>query len=121
MTDKILDLTAVEADRRPVKIDDGPVCYMSSPDTLGPRDFAKVAAAGQRTVSSPEELDEDRADEMERAMTDAACLVLPDEPRNRVDALPFMRRARLVEAFISGLDKQPPASSPNGDSSTSEG
>ena len=113
MTEKLLDLTAVEEDRRPVKIDDGPPCYMASPDTLGPRDFARVAAAGRRAeAADPDRFDDEAAEQIEQAMTDAACIVLPDEPRNRIAAVPYMRRARLVEAFISGLDKQPPTSSP---------
>ena len=111
--DGMLDLTAVESDRRPVKIDDGEPVFMASPDALGPRDFARISAMDQAMGDvSAESFDGKVADEWEARMTEAAQVVLPDTPRERIAAMPFMRRAKLVQAFTGGLGTQPSAPEP---------
>ena len=103
----LLDLTEVEGERRPVKIDDGGVVFMAAPDMVGPRDYARLASMEDHFNTDPEQFNPKRAEEMEAAMTEAARIVLPEIDRERIDALPYMRRARLVEAFIRGLGSQP--------------
>jgi len=110
MSEPLLDLTAVEGERRPVKIDDGDVVWMASPQTIGPRDLARIAAMQQ--YQSADVFDEAAAEAAESAMTEAACIVLPDVDRERVAAMPFLRRARLVEAFMSGLAQAPSGREP---------
>ena len=121
MSDGTLDLLQLEADRRPVKIDDGDVVLMASPDGLSPRDFAKIGAM-EKVNADPDSFSEEAAEELELRMTDAACVLLPDTDRERVDAMPFMRKARLVQAFMGALSEpqRTPERDDTPDGSTSE-
>lgn len=100
----LLDLTAVEAERRPVKLLDGNIYYMATPDDLGPRAVARLAKMQHIAENvTAENFDEDSANEAEQAMTEAACIILPDAPREAVEQLPYMKRAKLVEVFVLGF------------------
>lgn len=105
---KVLDLTAVEQARteRPVKVAKDKVYNMVAPEALGPRDFARLASLERMQDLTPEEFDDQAAERAEQAMTDAACIVLPDAPREELEALPFMMKQRLLEVFVSGFTSE---------------
>lgn len=103
---KLLDLTAVEDERTQVKLDNSDRHYgMKLPEEMGPRELARIGRIARlaKTNIDEESFTEELADEIESVITDAACLIIPDAPREAVATLPFVKRQRIVEHFMKGF------------------
>lgn len=100
MTDKLLDLSAVEPTGH-VKLPDGELYPIRSVEDIGTgelhaitRDFRESQRILAADNPGPEELER-----MTRLLCDLACNLLPDAPRKVVRSLPPGKMMRLVEHF----------------------
>lgn len=101
-----LDLTNVASGEK-AKLPDGREYELVSAEAIGPLPLQRIVQCWQKAMALADrdvaDIGEDEAQEMLGFLVDAACVILPDAPREVVGQVSFRNLQRLISTFFEAF------------------